>query len=434
LKKEILNKENFRGLSGKANHTYLNGVLLALNAIPDAYLLLDGPPCGYDKVYFIDRTHDFFSDIIRRDSFHRVCNTNVRADHAIVEDRTEEISRLLLRVAKVKDCSVVFVSSLPAVTIIGIQYELILNKVQRQTSVPLIEVRSKSLQGDWLDGYEETLFSLAKEMRLKESRKKGNNIAIVGYLFDRNEGDHFGNLSEIKRLLGELSLNLVSVWLSGCSFNRLYDIERAQTIVSLPYGRRAAREIASKTKADLIELNLPFGIQNTNDWIHTIARRLGKIRKSKSLINKELKETIPTISLAVSKYLIGRNFSFYGDPYLSYAATSSLTELGIKIEHAIIFGTQRSNKNLTSYRELPFKTIYEPEYPEISELDMNNIDLCIGNSHMLNLLRARNNKKPFIEFGYPSFYYHCLTPYPFLGYRGFLNFLNRIVNNVFYIY
>ena len=430
MKNKILNIENFKEIQGKFNHTYLNGVYLAMNAIKDSYLLLDGPSCAYNKLHSIAKTHDLFSDLIRQNSTHRICCTRVRANQSIVNDRSDEISRLLLRISKEKDCSAVFTCSMPMATITGIQYDLIVNETQNKTKIPLIEIPSKSLQGDWLDGYEETLISIARKINFKENLKKTNNVAIVGYMFDRNEGDHLGNLKELQRIISGLSLNLVSVWLNGGSFCELQNIEKAQTIISLPYGRRAAREIAKKTKSDLIELDLPFGIKNTKDWISAIAKKLNRAKEAKVLIEKEIQEIAPIVNLIAPDYFMGKTFSFYGDPYLTHAITNSLMELGGKIDHAIIFGTPNSNKNLTFYNTPSFQIFYEPIYGDAFNIDTSKTDLLIGNSYIFNLLQTKNNQKPYLELGYPSFYYHCLITSPFLGFKGYINFLNRIVNNL----
>ena len=420
--------EDFRDIQRKLNYTFLNGVFLVINAIPDAYLLLDAPPCGYNKMYFVHKTHDLFSDLSRRNTTHRICCTEVRPDD-IIHERDDQISRLMLRVAKEKDCGVVLVCSMPMATITGTQYGLIADKAQKKTSIPLLEIPSKSLQMDWLGGYDETLLAMAGKMDLKKNSQKSGNAAIVGYLFDRNEGDHIGNLNELARILAGLSLDLVSVWLSGCPFGRLRDIEKAKTIISLPYGRKAAREIARKTGADLIELDIPLGIENTKEWVCRIGSRLGRSKQAQTFIDEELKEVIPVNNLVAPEYILGKTFSLAADPYLCHCLAGTLTDLGGKISQAVIFGTPQANKNIAFYKQPSFDIIYEPRYGEAFDLDTSKADIFIGNSQISSLLRIKNNKKPFIELGFPSFNYHCLSVSPLWGFKGYVNFLNRIINS-----
>jgi len=427
----MLNLEKIKEIQKKFNHTYLHGIYLAINAISDAYILIDGPFCIFDKVDFIHKTHDLFSDLIRRNSTHRICCTGVQTDQTIVvDDRSDKITNLLQKISKEKDCSVIFICSVPMATITGTQYDLIINKLQKKMPVPLIEIPSKSLRGDWLLGYEETLLSIAKNLEFKMNLKEPRSVGIVGYFFDRNEGDHIGNLIELKRILKELSLNLISVWLDGGSLDKLQEIEKAEIIISLPYGRKAAKEIARKTKVDVIELDLPFGLKNTKDWLRAIGKRINKEKQTEVLIDKELKEIIPSISLIASEYLMNKRFAINGDPYLAYALATSLRELEGEIDHIIIFGKRESANNLVSKNHSEFKTIYEPTYLDVFDLNTSKIDLFVGNSHVFYLLRMQKIKKPYIEIGYPSFYHHCLTSSPFLGFKGYVYFLNRAMNSL----
>ena len=411
----------------KLNHTYLNGVYLAINAIPDVYLLLDAPACGYNKLYFIHKTHDLFSDLVRRDSMHRICCTEVKTDD-IIHDRDENIVKKILKISEVNDCSAVLVCSMPMANITGVQYDMIIHKARERAKVPVIEIPSKSLQEDWLGGYEETLLAIAKNIPLRKVAKKDSDVAIVGYLFDRNEGDHAGNIRELKRALDALSLNLVSVWLSGCPFNELRNIEKARTIISLPYARKTARQIAKRINSGIIELDIPFGISNTKNWINAIAGKFNKKKEAQDFIESELEEVIPINNLIVPEYILGKRFALYADPYLTSSLASALTDVGGKVDHAVIFGTNSVPADAACLKAAVSKVIYQPAYMDAFDLDNSKTDIFIGNSISASLLRIKKNKKPFIELGFPSFEYHCLAVSPYWGFKGYVNFLNRIVN------
>ena len=370
-----------------------------------------------------------FSDLIRQDSRHRICCTGIGGGKNIIWDRNEYITRQIMQMDKEKDCSVIFTASIPMAFITGIQYDHISRKVQKLIRASLIDTPAGSFRGDWIDGYEETLLAIANKLKLKNNLKRKGAVGIVGYLFDRNEGDHTGNLKELGRILKGLSLDLVSVWLSGSPYAGLHDIEKAEIVISLPYGRSAAKQIARKTGADLLELNLPFGLGNTQDWINTLANRSGRKRQAHSLIKQELGRVVPLVNLLVSKYLTGRRFAVSADPYLAYALTTSLSELGAETDHAVIFGAEQANQNLVSYNRSGFKTLYAPSFREVFDLDTSKTDLFIGNSYYFNLLRTKDNRKPYVELGFPSFYYHCLTTRPFMGFNGQIIFLNRLANS-----
>ena len=58
---------------------YLDGVYLAINALPGAYLVYDAHNCGYHKAERIAGSHDLFSDLLRWDRTHRVVRTDLDA-------------------------------------------------------------------------------------------------------------------------------------------------------------------------------------------------------------------------------------------------------------------------------------------------------------------------------------------------------------------
>lgn len=129
----------------------------------------------------------------------------------------------------------------------------------------------------WLDGYSDLLFSLAKNIPTNDvPERKKTNIAIVGNLFDRNEGDCIGNVEELKNICTQLGLDVVSIWLDGGNYEDVLRANEAGTILSLPYGRKAAKMLAKRLDADLLELDVPFGIQNTISFIQKLGTHFGK--------------------------------------------------------------------------------------------------------------------------------------------------------------
>lgn len=429
--KEMQDLKDLKDLSviqGKFNHTYLNGVYLAVNAVPDSYLLLDGMICGFSIMFFIHGTHDLFSDLFRQNAKHRVCCVG-SADHAMAGDRSDAIAEKLFKLNKEKDCSVIFLASFPMAAITGVHYGMIIRKVQNRVRRDILEIPSKSLTSDWLDGYAEVLLAMARGMDLKPGRTEPDRAAVVGYLFDRNEGDHTGNLFEINRILNALSLKAGPVWLSGSPFSDLKSVERAGIVISLPYGRRAAREIAGRTKARLIELDLPFGIGNTKEWIVKLARKTGRSARAAAFIREEMKKVIPVTDLVVPRSLAGKRFAFYGDPHVARCLSGALAEIGMEAGPAVLFSSCPKEGKTASSRASSSEIFYEPRYGEVYDLlGKTEAGIHIGNSYAYHMFKVRGRTEPFVEFGYPSFYHHCLTASPFLGFRGFVRFLNRLVN------
>ena len=253
---------------------YTVGVYLAVNAIPDAYVVVDGPDCLFFKAEFVHGTHDLHSTLLDAQSRHRVIHT-VADTNKVVVDREAEIEALLNRVASQPDAGAVFVTALPMTAITGSQYDRLARAVRVQTGKPVLEVPARSLQADWLDGYERVLAALAEGLDLAPPGEP-DEVAVVGLLLDRTEADHLANVREVTRLLEQgLGLRVASVWPSNRPVENLAAAGRARTVVSLPYARRAARVLAPRIGANLVEADLLLGVRVSDEFVRAVGRATG---------------------------------------------------------------------------------------------------------------------------------------------------------------
>ena len=403
----------------KRNHTFLTGIYMAINAISNSFLIMDGPDCAYKKIELFEKNHDYYSHIFRRDGKHKIGATITDVNH-VIDDRHDQIESLLLSVASQDGAEVVFISSEPMVMLTGIDYNMITASAQKKTKIPIIPVPYKSLDLDWLDGYSSVMEAIARKIDISNSEKKENTIAIVGYLFDRNEGDHVGNIMELKRMLEEISIDVSSIWLSGSNFNELINIENAKVIVSMPYAGETSRILAEKTGAKVIDVNIPFGLSGTRDWFLKIADEFGKKDSAEKLIKKEMDEALPILEWIAPTFFQNKKYSIISDPFFAEAINKALNEIDMKMLQAIIYST-KSRKNNISFIEDNVLLFFELDDLDIYE----GSDFIIGNSNCRIYFQ-----ETYVEIGFPSYGTHFLATTPFLGIRGFLLFLNRMINDL----
>lgn len=411
------------------NHTYLHGVYLAVNAIPDVHLLFDGPACGYDKAFLVAGTHDLFSRLFQFPAHHRVTVTDVQAD-SLAFDRDDEIIRMIDQIHRSGEAALTLLSAMPMAAITGIDYPAIIRRATAETGACIALIPPKTFHHDWLVGYAEALCSLVDHL-VEEQPHAGDNsdVAVVGYLFDRNEGDHTGNVTEIRRVCEALSLRLVSVWLDGSPTSALGEVGRASTLISLPYGRRAAQAIAAKTGAAVVPLDLPVGLRASRQWILRLGEATGRTAEAERFVDAELARCVPVLDLAIADFLQDRRFAFSGDPFLGEAILTALDEVGCVPDHAVLFGAEESTANLVRVHQLNVvKTEYCARLGDVLERGTQEIDFFVGNSYFHYLVRLQDARKPFVELGFPSYRHHCLAEHPFLFFRGFVNLVNRVVN------
>lgn len=408
-----------RELSAPMNYPTLLGVYLAVNALKDAYVLVDGPDCAFYKAHFIHGRHDLNSTLLRIDGHHRVSFTNV-CSRGVVKDHDDIIGQWLSTLDGLKDSGLVLVTALPMCSITGVDYGRVIRLRRKNLAKLAIDIPPESLTGDWLDGYAQTLDVLAKGLDVAPGRRRPGHAAVVGYFMDRNEADHAANLVELRRMLESLSLETVSVWLEGQAASALKRVEEADLIVSLPYGRAAARRLSKRTGARLVETEIPFGIPKTMKFMRDVGAGSGKEREAEVFIDAELSRVIPRLKWIIPQYFLNRRAAFMGDPHLLGGFFDIAEDLGMRMEGAISRG--RSAHGGLAEDE---RVLHEPPSTssEVRRLMERPLDLFIS-----GWCEQEWPHLPFptMEFGFPSYRHHALYDRPFLGFNGFLAFVERM--------
>ena len=416
----------------RINIPYLQGAYLAFNAIPDAFFMGDGPSCIFDKGEHIHGRHDLFSTLLSCDSAHRVQHTGINVFN-IAGNCEAEIAGSIRRMSEHPDCGAVFFGSMPMCAIVGTDYERILREALDGTSMPrFVLPRRSSVSGDWLDGYASVLEALAAGMDLDGAAPREGAVALVGYMMDRNEGDHHGNLKELERMLRAVGLEPASIWLSGRPYEELRAVRSASAVVSLPHGRKAARMLAKRLGVRLIEAELPFGLEASRRFMETLGREFGREKEARAFVEAELGDVVPRLQWTVPHTFLNRRFAFSGDPHFAAAFAEQIEDLGGKVVGTLsIGGSHHLSAESRQALERRSETIFEPVPQEVNErwggYAEGGVDLIVGSAFAFEHFDTGRN---FLEFGYPSESTHFLRDEPFLGFQGALAFLARAANEV----
>lgn len=415
--------------TARAMYPYLVGVYVAVNALPDAWLLVEGPDCAHMKTQFIQGNHDWLSTLTSVSGFHRIGNTALHPAH-MTRSREESIRAMLARMAANEAVQGLMLTSMPMAFITGADYERLCRDVSEATGKPLIHIPGKSLSGDWMDGYGETLNSLARQLDLSGGNPDPKKVAIVGHLYDRDEEDHRANIRDLRKILVELGLDPVSIWLEGQSFSDLSAVKDAGTILSFPYGRKAARWVAKRTGARLIECDLPFGLTATERWIRQLGSEFGCEEKAEALIEREVGEIVPRLEWVVPYLFQNRNVAWIGDPHLGLGFAEIADLLGARLKAMVIPNPRSSLGRLPQAIGPDTKLLVWPHMREMSRfmtaslLD-DGVSLVVANNIGMGSLPVAS-----VEFGFPSMYTHHLFERPFLGFRGFMAFVDSMANAI----
>ena len=411
--------------------TYMVGVYVAVNAFRDVYLLVDGPDCVYLKAQTIQGNHDYRSELLNVAGHHKVSHSSLRAFETGLP-REDEIVALLADIATSAEVGCLLLSSLPTATILGIDYGRLCRQVARETDRTVAHLPGKSLSSDWLGGWAETLNVLVRSLPLGPVEPQPDPVAVVGHLFDRNEEDARGDVRELMRLLRALGLEPVAVWPAGGAVADFDRVRTASTVVSLPYARKAARSLARRLGAKLIEAELPFGLQATERFVRHIAATLGREAEAEALIEGELAGIVPKLEWLVPFLFMNRSLAWVGDPLMLPGFVEIAGLLGSRVRFAFVTNYERHVDD--ALRALPVGELHiaarHPAFSAVRDriLLADEVDCVVTNSSGLDAMITKKNA--VLEFGFPSNHRHALYDRPRLGFRGFTAFVDDLANQM----
>lgn len=411
----------------KAAPSFLTGLYIAVNAVSDAYAVVDGTDCVVRKAECLYASHDLFSTLLDCRGAGRVLHTGAHAKEILAGDS----SGMELTVRELCGrAGVILLSSLPVMAMTGRDYNKLAGIFRGQSRTRVVNASVNSIDCDFLDGYSLALEKIAEDIALKKGAGKRKKIALVGHLMDRTEGDHTGNLRELGRMLSLLGIELVCAWPDGREYSRLKKIERASVIVALPYARGAAAILARKTGAALLPLGIPLGLGSSAAWLRAVAEASGVSPKTASaVLGRELASAHSLARMAVGGGLAGKKICFTGDPYLGEAVCAFAGELGMAVAGVCLScaGGKWAEVEKVFPGRLILRDFRDREYSDAVRnlFARGDCDLLISNSIGR---RSGLRSLPGLDFGFPSYRYHALLSAPFLGFKGAVNLIERWFN------
>lgn len=411
------------------NFSYMLGIYLAVNAIRDAGLVVDGPDCALFKAEYIYGNHDLASTIMSASGTGRIVYTEVDTN-SIIMDRSEQILETVESLDCSGELSAILLVGMPMVTLTGMQHDLVLRKAGKRFRAPVWSLPEESLSYDWNDGYAETLSCLAQNMKIPRKRGRKGKVAVVGYFMNRNEPEEVANLRELEKIFEAMNLELVSVWLSGGTIDDLKKVGEAETIVSLPSGRNAAKILSERLGAELMEADLPFGIENTRRFVSEIAMRYGRKKEGERFLDEELSKHIPCLSWAVPHLFLHKRAIYAGPAFYLNGFLDIANTVGIEVVRAAVTSRPEYSRNSVLWP-------WEPPPLIEFEVDVGNwlgknsdsserADLIVGDSYIVS-----GSRIPHVEMGFPSFYQHSFYEVPYIGVGGAVAFLGRMADRLY---
>jgi nitrogenase molybdenum-iron protein alpha/beta subunit len=395
---------------------YMVGVYLGVNAFPDVWMVVDGPDCLFFKAEYVHGSQDLHSTLLSPTGRHRVAHTLADTVN-VVTDREPDIADLIRRVASRDEAAMVLLTAMPMASITGSQYDRIGREVAAAVGKPILDVPARSLDGDWLDGYAEVLDGVARGIPLPAADRDPGAVAVVGMLVDRTEADRLADVVEVRRMLRQgLGLDVAAVWPSNAPLAALAGVARAGTVVSLPYGRKAARTLARRTGATLVEADLPVGLEASARLLAAVGEATGRADRAGAFVRAEREAVAAAIDVARSRGLGGRALAVITDPHLAAGLVSFAADVGASV--SAVLSTRHPSRPVAG---LPGREAFGRDAGM-------KADLCLCTTRGIEV--ATELGMPWMEIGFPSYGTHALAPVPTLGFRGAIALSGRLWNHL----
>lgn len=410
--------------------SYHVGIFLAVNAIRDGHVVIDGPDCNFRKAQWVHGKHDLHSTLLDASGNHRVINTLMDAE-LVVTHRGDALATRLEQLAEHTRDGIAFVCAMPHVMILGTQYDKILRELAEKLPFPVLELPSRSLEADWLDGYSAPLTAMAHNLDVRNASLRPKHVAVLGHLHLRNEEDGRADVQEIRRLLEGLGLTVTSVWLDGSRYRHLVDARDAAVLVALPLGRPAAEILARRTGQKVVEVPVPFGAGRTRRFLTDVAQATGTLDALDALVDRELRRVVPRLTWAPQAVFEDRRVAFSAPPMFWGGFLDLAVELGMEVVHlSANAGPATHTEDLESeFGPLPAVRLpyhFAAVTRELRALHQQRpIDLAIGDTRYCQHVSQVTTG---MEFGFPSHFDHAFHPRPTLGFEGWTCFIDRMAH------
>jgi nitrogenase molybdenum-iron protein alpha/beta subunit len=413
--------------------TFIDGVLIAGNAIKDAMVVFRGGACIFEHVHQTFEDHDYTQNYISHDARGRLLITYSDSSSYIMGTEKDAESFIREGINKLKP-KVIILSELSMITVSGEDIKQFASYLSEKYRIPVIPATSLLLTRDFRDAYESILSGLAESIKESCFRKSRSSpcIGITGLLYERGEGDWEGNVIELSNIIKSIGLKTVCPWLSGSDYKSLTQIAGATHVVAFPFGEKSSEILKKRSRAEILHSDLPVGIGGTVKWIRMLGEAASHEREAEEYIKTQVEYVIQRLNRVVTRFLAGKRCAVFAmADWLKVLPEFFEQELGIETAVSILrhrFPVSGMTGSAEGYERNFDPGVRTVNFQLKKACEKGKIDFIIGSSWEKSILDREFEEIPFLEFGYPNRNTHYLLSSPFVGFNGTLNWANRITD------
>jgi hypothetical protein len=412
---------------------FMAGMFLTANGISDSLLLYRGSRCIEEQLRQAFHPHSLGHPLTLTDDGALLALTMDPLSMAVMgtEDRVAVVAAQAMRERRI---GVVLLAQLPYFNLIGETTAFQSEILGRKLSVPVMATDTQSMVRDYLDAANAVLTQLGSHIAQSPPvARTPRSVALAGYLWPRAQGDAEGDLLEFGRLVQGAGGSPSVVMLSGRPYKEYFGILEADVLLETDLGREAAALIADTSGATRLPLELPVSLEDTCHWVRTVAHCLDCPGQAEDFIDKELRRVLPRLDKVVLPHLAGKRAVVMVTPDRLPGICRCLTDdLGITVAASIcrtrVSGSDAENPDdVEALHRTCDPSAASIRYHLEEASRHGSVDLIMGSHWEWSVLPDRFRNVPFVEFGFPQYKTHFLTPTPHIGFNGVLTWAERIL-------
>jgi light-independent protochlorophyllide reductase B subunit len=237
----------------------LFGAIKALGTLQRTVVLVHGPKgCVYHINYILGMRGD------RPSNIYSTC----LEEKDVIFGAQERLVEAIEEIDQQKRPDLIAVLSCCASSIIG---EDVASAVQEAgTRARVIGIESGGFEGDFREGYSETLKQLAEELVEKPAHQRPRSVNLVGVL--RSGPD----LKELRRILAVIGVEVNAVLTAGATLKEIERMGEAalNLVLCEPSGKASAESLQQRFGTPFLSLDLPIGPEATFRFLREVAGAL----------------------------------------------------------------------------------------------------------------------------------------------------------------
>jgi nitrogenase molybdenum-iron protein alpha/beta subunit len=409
----------------KVTPRFLDGVVLAANAVQGGVVVVDAHRCELEREAMLDSAHDWYAQSMGAGPYSR--DRKVFAPswaHSKMVTGTEEALREEIQTASSRYPGAPILVCRSALSLlISADTQGVIDEVSESTSNPLLLLERESLEDDWIDGWRQAHQAM---LGYATGSRGAGEPFVSGYCMFRREGDELGNLAEIQRLWQECGLAPCAWFFDG------RPIKKDSVAPSAP---RVAFPFDSSPGPDgALRVGMPIGIENTIGFLRALTGISPRPDEVERLIGEECARIKPRLQPFVVNALAGRGAVVVGDPWTAPALAAALQEFSIETTDLVILRkSSAGDYDLTALEQASDRVWIDPLYADVQDrlAELSSKRLCdvVVGSGMLNDA-AKRAGLACVEISAPHSLEHFASETPYMGFAGCLRLAERLANAI----